>query len=371
MKKEHERSLPLALPDDYLLPYGTELSPSSFTKTMDNTYIVDALDSHGNPAHYEIAVNGNLAKCTIDGEAASYENPYSHRDTGAEAPIFDWFDWIASQDAAGHRYLDSDIYGGQTVAAKLFCAEHNLVTYSSTKCCVSNFSTLSEFQEWLDSSVLQETPMRAEVVGLLTDPEQARKPFSYAFDLLDAIEGPDAVSELKLATAGEKDCGLRLTSANFGGNEILLEDGRTMGRTVSMVKACYDDGTQPTWMHAIGFVPKTYLPEMNVRVVHENDAAWWGILVDQLDVCLVLPRPSAERQLDTNVKVHMDRDGTEAFIRFSPTDECELVNRLDDRFKRKWGRWLDSSIVLDNREIQDAVTHMESILDKEYGGRTA
>ena len=50
MKKEHERSLPLALPDDYLLPYGTELSPSSFTKTMDNTYIVDALDSHGNPA---------------------------------------------------------------------------------------------------------------------------------------------------------------------------------------------------------------------------------------------------------------------------------------------------------------------------------
>jgi len=53
---------------------------------MDNTYIVDALDSHGNPAHYEIAVNGNLAKCTIDGEAASYENPYSHRDTGAEAP---------------------------------------------------------------------------------------------------------------------------------------------------------------------------------------------------------------------------------------------------------------------------------------------
>ena len=33
--------------------------------------------------------------------------------------------------------------------------------------------------------------------------------------------------------------------------------------------------------------------------------------------------------------------------------------------------WLDSSIVLDNREIQDAVTHMESILDKEYGGRTA
>lgn len=46
--------------------------------------------------------------------------------------------------------------------------------------------------------------MRAEVVGLLTDPEQARKPFSYAFDLLDAIEGPDAVSELKLATAGEK-----------------------------------------------------------------------------------------------------------------------------------------------------------------------
>lgn len=82
MKKEHERSLPLALPDDYLLPYGTELSPSSFTKTMDNTYIVDALDSHGNPAHYEIAVNGNLAKCTIDGEAASYENPYSHRDTG-------------------------------------------------------------------------------------------------------------------------------------------------------------------------------------------------------------------------------------------------------------------------------------------------
>ena len=80
MKKEHERSLPLALPDDYLLPYGTELTPSSFTKTMDNTYIVDALDSHGNPAHYEIAVNGNLAKCTIDGEAASYENPYSHRD---------------------------------------------------------------------------------------------------------------------------------------------------------------------------------------------------------------------------------------------------------------------------------------------------
>lgn len=128
MKKEHERSLPLALPDDYLLPYGTELTPSSFTKTMDNTYIVDALDSHGNPAHYEIAVNGNLAKCTIDGEAASYENPYSHRDTGAEAPILDWFDWIASQDAAGHRYLDSDIYGGQTVAAKLFCAEHNLVT---------------------------------------------------------------------------------------------------------------------------------------------------------------------------------------------------------------------------------------------------
>ena len=45
MKKEHERSPPLALPDDYLLPYGTELSPSSFTKTMDNTYIVDALDS--------------------------------------------------------------------------------------------------------------------------------------------------------------------------------------------------------------------------------------------------------------------------------------------------------------------------------------
>lgn len=105
MKKEHERSLPLALPDDYLLPYGTELSPSSFTKTMDNTYIVDALDSHGNPAHYEIAVNGNLAKCTIDGEAASYENPYSHRDTGAEAPILDWFDWIASQDAAGHVIL--------------------------------------------------------------------------------------------------------------------------------------------------------------------------------------------------------------------------------------------------------------------------
>ena len=105
--------------------------------------------------------------------------------------------------------------------------------------------------------------------------------------------------------------------------------------------------------------------------IRDSDAAWWGILVDQLDVCLVLPRPSAERQLDTNVKVHMDRDGTEAFIRFSPTDECELVNRLDDRFKRKWGRWLDSSIVLDNREIQDAVTHMESILDKEYGGRTA
>ena len=45
---------------------------------MDNTYIVDALDSHGNPAHYEIAVNGNLAKCTIDGEAASYELSLIH-----------------------------------------------------------------------------------------------------------------------------------------------------------------------------------------------------------------------------------------------------------------------------------------------------
>ena len=110
---------------------------------------------------------------------------------------------------------------------------------------------------------------------------------------------------------------------------------------------------------------------MNVRVVHEDDVAWWGVLIDQLDVCLVLPRPSSGGQCDTNVKVHMDRDGTEAFIRLSPTDECELVNRLNDRFMRRWGRWLDSSIVLDEREIQEAVTHMESILDKECGGRTA
>ena len=123
------------------------MRPSSFTRTTDNTYVVDALDSHGKTAHYEIAVDGNLAKCIVDGEAASYENPYSHRDTGTEAPLLDWFDWIASQDAAGHRRLDNDVYGGQTVAAKLFCAEHNLVAYGSAECCVSNFSTLSEFQE--------------------------------------------------------------------------------------------------------------------------------------------------------------------------------------------------------------------------------
>ena len=102
--------------------------------------------------------------------------------------------------------------------------------------------------------------MRAEVVGLLTDPEQALKPFSYVFDLLESIEGPDAVGELKLPTVGEKDCGLRCAPANFGGDEVFLDDGRTIDRTIPMVKACYDDGTLPTWVHAIGFVPKTYLP---------------------------------------------------------------------------------------------------------------
>ncbi|MGO4956703.1 hypothetical protein ACTQ49_05430 [Luteococcus sp. Sow4_B9] len=357
--ESHGNAPPVSLPAGYLPPYGTRLTVDSFAQQGSDTWAADGLDARGSPARYELTVTApGRAMCRVNGEPTRYRNIYSHQTGGLESSLLAWFDWILATDAAGRLLLAADDYGGETVAAQLFRAEHHLVRHDSQERCLTDFTTLPELQGWLDEA-LAPTPLRTRVVAF----EAIGKEPALLCDLLGPVrENPTGPLT--------PEAGLRYLPMPFGTAESVgFVRGELGDRFRSMTRVGFD-GSTPSWVHAVSFVPTSELAHFGVETRTTADGeSWWAILLDGVDVCLVIPRGTDERDWPMNISAGYDQDGQEATIGIRPTQVSERENRLQDHFQRRWGRWLDAAVVLDDEELAAGLKSVEAMLDKEFGGR--
>ncbi|MCD1287791.1 hypothetical protein CV023_18465 [Brevibacterium sp. CCUG 69071] len=286
-----------------------------------------------------------LAACdvAVDGQQRPVKHPYSKR-IGGRAPVADWYDAIAIEDAKGRESEHKSPWSGQDLKSAFSRMEHNIVAYGRDEVAVESFSSAAEASKWLEDA-LSTTLVKAEV-----------------WQVRNAFEAEKIADQTMLR--------------RFNDDEV---DGwAPIPFSTSYISQ--------DWMeHAFG--DKKYSPFVHIRMLGaqrehlEADYAlswnqltaagdltrddsplvsgsddWLVIRVLDSDVALPLPWPGA------NIEVHHDEDGAQVGIDVLVTEVRDRASRQLRAWESEWGRFLDERFTLTDAEIAEGINQAEGDL---------
>ena len=351
------------LPEDHRPIYGTSVRPEQF-KHIDappeQGWRINCLTKQGDRGEFTIRVVGNaeqpterdeqspgsqLATCdvVVEGERRAVKHPYSKR-IGGLAPVADWYDAIAIEDAKGHESEHNSPWSGQDLESAFSRMEHNIVAYGRAEVAVESFSSAAEVSKWLEDA-LSATQVKAEVWQVrnafeaekIADQTMLRRfnddevdgwapiPFSTSYvsqDWLEHAFGDEKYSpfvHIRMLGAQREHL-----EADYALSWKELTEAGDLTRDDSPLESGADD--------------------------------WLVIRVLDSEVALPLPWPGA------NIEVHHDEDGAQVGIDVLVTEMQDRSNRKQRAWESEWGRFLDERITLTDTEIAEGINRAESEL---------
>ncbi|MCF2587773.1 hypothetical protein [Brevibacterium sp. UCMA 11752] len=358
--------------EDFTPVYGTGISPDAFTSFETDAlcgWIAEGLTGEGESAKYTITVEPERgsdtqpdgpesapsdcsgesrdsveAKCDveIDGVRTPIQHPYTKR-IGGVAPVVDWYDAIAMEDAKGRTLEKRAPWIGDDLGSVLTRAEHKIVSYDTEEVAVESFSTAREIEKWLDR-VLAETQVRAEVWQVRNAFEADDHPLLRRFED-DEVNG---WVPIPFSTGFISEEWLQ---AAFGDGQ------QTPFAHLQM------SGAQRLSLNADYALSWSELSE-SADLVRDNSILeggvddWLVVHIVGSDVALPLPWPGA------NLAVHHDHDGATVGIDVPITRLQAKKHRKERLWESEWGRFLDDSATLTEAEVSNGIERAEAALNK-------
>lgn len=339
---------------NYIPPYGTQLTVRDFTPAVFDSgrsgLRVEAHGPGGKLAAYELETvehtqNGLIfAICRRDGESVDYIHPWVHRNHGSNSLLATWYDWVLIQDAE-HRpteFSSQHPWDGDSVEAQLYRAEHNVVTYEDFHTNSSNVSSVGWLQDWFDDHC-KDSPVSFEVKGI-TD-----------------VTAVTAAHPLKLQCLGFKSGQNTITVRTLGTIESLPPYDEDLAYTDSGLSAQYGfklmmDGHEADSCHG------DWIPLANDIMDHlSNDPQetpeWFAVIPHGLNAAILIPAMYAV------ITLHFDDDGAFANLSVRSDTAVGRSAKPQQRFRRRWGRWLDKDAPLTTQELAEGLDEVDAALE--------
>ena len=340
---------------DYIPPYGTQLTVRDFSPVVFDSgqhgLTVEAYSSGGKRSTYELEVlehyrDGHaMAVCRRDGVSVDYVHPWVHRNHGAESLLQAWYDWVLTQDAEcrPRPFNPGRPWEGETVEAQLYRAEHGVVTYEDFHTNSANAASVGWLQDWFDAKS-QDSPATFKVLGV-TNAETV------------TANGP-----LKLRCMGFKSGEDSLTSKTLGQMAALPPGDDDLSNSDSALPAEYGlklmmDGDVADSFHS------DWLPIADDVTAHFSDEPqakpeWFAVIPQGINAALLIPAMYAV------ITLNFDDDG--AFVHLQVRSDSAVSSRArhEQRFQRRWGRWLDEDAELTQQELNTGFNKVTQALEE-------
>lgn len=341
------------LPEDYLPPYGTPLTPETFASYVDHGFGVIATDiacADGGATQYILQLRSQtepdgreLARCETEG----YIHPYTRKKL-EWVPVEDWYDFLLVKDAQARQEAREkpQLWEDDDVEGQLYRAEQHIVSFGEDSSNTENFTDAAGFREWLNQ-VVESSPATFDV-GALIDVQRFQEKASGTLlcsrhkeedDGSTTLVGSEIPGSLNIREG-------RPTSPHDLGDDIPCE----MDFTLSM------DGPEVERFHGdyVTFFSRT----SDCFATDGEDPDWYGITVQGTGI--VMPVPAA----GAIITVSHDRDGAAVRVEVACQAHAERRNRLEDAYLRRWGRWLDEDVALTESEIAQGIAEAETALEE-------
>lgn len=351
------------LPQGYQPVYGTGIQPDQFkplpTKN-EQGWVVSGLTNKGELGDFAIVLapdaeptdasdgessDRGLATCevVVNGELRAVQHPYSKR-IGGLAPVADWYDAIAIEDAKGRKTELTAPWSGQDLDSTLTRVEHNIVAYGDDEVAVESFSSAAEVSKWLEDA-LAETQVRAEA-WLIRNAFESDKIADQTMLRRFRNDDVDGWAPIPFSTSYISQDWLE----HAFGDELYspFVHLRMLGSQRESLDADY----ALSWSE---LRESGELARENIRLESGVDD-WLVVRVLGSDVALPLPWPGA------NIAVHHDEDGARVGIDVLITETQDKKNRKKRAWESEWGRFLDERITLTDTEIAEGIIRAEGDL---------
>lgn len=284
--------------------------------------------------------------CAVDGVLQRYVDPDTGVEQGMGAVADDWADWILAESVpAGHR-APKQPWEGNSIEARLYRLEHNIVDYDDQETGTSQFGTALELETWLKRAlgrhnlplsvhILDDAAMllRADIMPVYQKHTYERS----AGEVLEILTSKQFFSPW---------AGFRTWERPEKGDHLFKPYLNTVmdGAELQSVLAvnCLDyDQLEP------------YLLPDGARA---NMNSWFLLSVGDTRTCILFPA------VDSMLKVSTDHDGA-----FAGITACEYWGRrreLDREraFQKQWGDWLDSDHQLTREEVRAGLDTLDRMI---------
>lgn len=353
------------LPKDHRPIYGTSVRPEQFqpigTPTVQG-WRVSARTKQGEQGEFTITLandaeqaserdeqlpESQLATCdvAVDGQQRPVKHPYSKR-IGGRAPVADWYEAIAIEDAKGHESEHKAPWSGQDLESAFSRMEHDIVAYGREEVAVESFSSAAELSKWLEDA-LSTTQVRAEVWHVRNAFEAERIADQTMLRRFNDDE-VDGWAPIPFSTSYISQDWMEHA---FGDKKYSpFVHIRMLGAQREQLEADY----ALSWKQ---LTESGDLTRDDAPLVSGSDD-WLVIRVLDSDVALPLP------WLGANIAVHHDEDGAQVGIDVLVTEMQDRSNRKQRAWESEWGRFLDERITLTDTEIAEGINRAESELQE-------
>lgn len=351
------------LPQGYQPVYGTGIQPEQFKPLPikhEQGWAVSGLTHKCEQGDFAIVLvpdaeptdssdressDRGLATCevVVNGERRAVQHPYSKR-IGGLAPVSDWYDAIAIEDAKGRKSERIAPWSGQDLESALARVEHSIVAYGTDEVAVESFSSAAEVSKWLEDA-LSKTQVKAEV-WLIRNAFESDKIADQTMLRRFRNDDVDGWAPIPFSTSYISKDWLEHSFGNESFSPFVHV--RMLGAQQESLEADY----------ALSWSQLTETGELtreDIRLEGGSDD-WLVIRVLDSDVALPLPWPGA------NIVVHHDEDGAQVGIDVLVTEDQDERNRKRRAWESEWGRFLDERITLTDTEIAEGINRAEGDL---------
>lgn len=326
--------------DHEALPvHGAHLEPEDFIPVPGGWEARQEIDGRSRTVRL-LLDDGGLVRCEIDGEPVPYPDPYWKHSLADVAPAQGWFDHFAGRDAEGRRQATA--WEGESVEAMLRRAEHNVVAYDEQEISGSALRTLGDLQAWLDEH-LAPTNMRASARLLRGFPSRIDDKLAPG-RLLVAMEEGEIVSYC--AAVVGTDIFPYAWFDFMPGASVMEPRIEMLSEGPAMISNAGDWLLEEAPLREAGAL---------VDVVAEASLReeWAVILVQGLPYAIPFPADGA------NLRIRLDGDASRVEIVVSSSAVRAEHLRARDLYERRWGRFLDDSVVLSDEELRAGIERAE------------
>jgi len=386
MDRHQNRSFAGYVPANYLPPYGAKLTPADFRYVNTPGELSQPLNSdlvkdlglrqfweaagetaNGKPINYTIATtDSETAYGFANSQPIQFEDPATLLMHRVGTPL-DWYDWILRQGAKKDLPNLQPEWLGNSVEAQMHRIEFKITIDSHTETNTNNFSSVSEFQEWLDKAK-QPSSADLRVYKVIPNPKAATlalvhnhwEPGETNDLVLEKLERlnlksrprwfrmrmelPDEQPALFVRLEGSK-------VANFCGWVVvpvnkLQQNAKLVGATEGSDRVTeVSDRTAESSAHATAGSRR------------EDRGKWWAVEVVGTGLALVFPSKGV------NLRLAVDIDGGSLSMIAAATDARTPVLLTSEIINREWGKWLDPWSGLSATELADGITKAEQLLE--------